>query len=111
MSTLELDDVDAARRRSLQLANHARQERARLRHELHAGRLQLVDALEHPHAGGVTVYTLLCWLPRVGESTATRWLRELQLRENKPVGTLTARQRQTITAHVAAVRPDLERHP
>ena len=81
---------------ALQRANEVRDERARLKRDLKAGRKTLAQALEDPCVAKMEVVDLLKCLPRWGRHHAMRALAPEYISPNRLVGTLTERQRKAL---------------
>jgi hypothetical protein len=81
--------------RALGLANEVRRERGRLKRQLAAGSVDIVDVLADPPpcAETATVRQLLLALPNVGPATASRLLTRCQIAGRKTVAGLSDRQR------------------
>ena len=87
------------RLRSLQQANQVRAERARLKKELAAGEIGLVQILAQPPAcvRTATVRDLLMVLPKIGSVKAGRILARCGIAPSKTLAGLTERQRRELT--------------
>ena len=81
--------------RALGRANEVRRRRARLKRELAAGTLRIVDVLANPpvYAETATVRQLLLALPQFGPVKARRLLAHCQIADGKTVAGLSDRQR------------------
>lgn len=81
--------------RELAHANRVRRARSDLRHRLERGETQAAEVLADvpPEAKTLPVLDLLCYQPRWGRTRALRVLDEVPVRENKPLGDMTCRQR------------------
>jgi hypothetical protein len=80
---------------ALSRANEIRRRRARLKQELAAGTLRIVDVLADPpvYAETAKVRQLLVQLPHVGPVKANRLLLHCRIADGKTVAGLSARQR------------------
>jgi transposase len=89
------------RLRALQQANQVRSERARLKRELAAGEIGLVQILAQPPACLRTarVRDLLVALPKIGSVKAGRILARCGIAPSKTLAGLTDRQRAELTNH------------
>jgi hypothetical protein len=81
---------------ALEHANTIRLARSHARHELAAGRLELIDVLEASCAATAPIFDVLRWQRRVGRIRAKTALNRLRISESRPCGTLTARERSAI---------------
>lgn len=83
------------RRQALAKANEVRSARARLKHELGAGRIGLACVLGDPPACAQTakLRDLLMAVPKIGPVRITRALNRCQITEGKTLAELTNRQR------------------
>jgi S13-like H2TH domain len=81
--------------RALAKANEIRVERAQLKREVAAGRIQLARLLAHPPACAQTakVRELLLAVPRIGPARADRLLAHCRIAHAKTIGGLSDRQR------------------
>ncbi len=84
------------RRRALEKAAIARQERAELRRRIKSGELSFADVLAdsaNPIVARMKVVTLLESLPGFGKAKALKIMSELEISESRRVQGLGARQR------------------
>jgi len=83
------------RLRALAKANEVRSERAQLKRELAAGRIQLARVLDDPPAcaENAMLRDLLLALPKVGPSRVNRALSRCQITDTKTIAGLSDRQR------------------
>jgi len=83
------------RLRALAKANEVRSERAQLKRELAAGRIQLACLLNDPPAcaENAMLRDLLLALPKVGPSRVNRALSRCQIADTKTIAGLSDRQR------------------
>ena len=98
--------------RALEHANRVRLARARMKRRIAAGELSVPEViLSSPwEAQSMRISELLMSQRRWGSARCRRVLRSLNVPENKPVGTLTDRQRLALAAILTAKRaPDAER--
>lgn len=87
-------------------ANKVFRDRARLKADLKSGAVSPVDVLACPPPclHPVWVFDFLCWSRRPGRQRgvardlAADWLWKLEISESRPVGELTARQRDELIA-------------
>lgn len=94
----EIADAGQQHLQALERANRVRLARADLKRRIAAGELSAADVvLSCPwHAHGMPVSTLLTSQKRWGRERCRRMLVSIGVAENKPVGTLTERQRQAL---------------
>ena len=99
----EIADAGNQHLRALEHANRVRLGRADLKRRIASGELSAADVVISPpwHAYSMTVSSLLTSQKRWGRARCHRMLMSIGVAENKPVGTLTERQR---TALAAALR-------
>jgi hypothetical protein len=98
--------------RALEHANRVRLARARMKRRIASGELPVAEViLSSPwEAQSMKISELLMSQRRWGSTRCRRVLRSLNVPENKPVGTLTDRQRLALSAMLTAKRaPDAER--
>jgi hypothetical protein len=90
--------------RALEYANRVRLARARMKRKIAAGELAASEVvLSCPwQAHSMTISDLLMSQKRWGRTRCRRLLLSLSVPENKPVGTLTERQRLALAAVLAA---------
>ena len=90
--------------RALGLANEVRRERGRLKRQLAAGSVSIVDVLADPPACVETapVRQLLLALPHVGPARASRLLTRCQIAGRKTVAELSDRQRAALIETLSA---------
>jgi hypothetical protein len=88
--------LDALRR-----ANEIRARRSRLKKDLAAGRVQIVDILTRPPAYADTerVSALLLAVPRYGNSRVSRLLAKTRISDSKRLAGLSDRQRAELINH------------
>jgi hypothetical protein len=86
--------------RALQRANQVRLARAELKRRIATGELEVTDVLlDFPwEAEGMAVGDLLVSQHRWGHTRCRRFLAQLPMSEQKTIGSLTDRQRQTLVA-------------
>jgi hypothetical protein len=104
MTDVVVSSRHGQRMAALAEANRVRESRAAVKRDLKAGRVSLVDALEHPDCGSALVIDLLLALPRVGRTIANRAMARARVSTVKTVGGMTERQR-------AALLVELTRWP
>jgi hypothetical protein len=102
--------------RALEYANRVRLARARMKRKIAAGELPAAEVvLSCPwQAHSMSISDLLMSQKRWGRTRCRRLLVSLSVPENKPVGTLTERQRLALAAVLAAKNapsPSGEIHP
>jgi hypothetical protein len=93
-------DAEAQRLSALRLANDVRRRRAVLKRRVAAGELAVRDVILAPpaEASTMTVGELLRSQPRGGRVRCTALLRQVPLSEEKPIGSMTVRQRRAVAA-------------
>lgn len=107
MSTLTIPSrtIDQ-RREALAIANEVRFARARLKRDIAAGRVLVADVLADPPAlvASMPSIELLRAVPHVGRCKAGSWLKRGGVTDpSRPVGRLTARQREELAAVASRV--------
>lgn len=80
-------------------ANRVRQERARLKRNIEAGRVSIADLVLHPppFMGKARIGEFLLAVPKVGRAKAARILRSQGYGDSKTFGALTERQRNELS--------------
>lgn len=108
-----LDPCREQRSRALENANRVRQARAETKREIAAGELDVTDVLlSCPwQVQSMEISDLLMSQKRWGRARCRRLLQAIRVPENKPIGTLTERQRLALTAMLSAGGPVLEAAP
>jgi hypothetical protein len=89
---------------SLQRANEVRLARVAQRRDVKAGEVEVTELLDDPPSliYSLKVIDLLMWEPGIGESRARDILAASgEIRETKPVGELTERQRRVLCQQIA----------
>jgi hypothetical protein len=91
----------AQRLEALQKANTIRVERSRLKKDLAAGRVRIVEVLAHPPDFAETerVSVLLLAVPKYGNARVARLLAKHRISESKRLAGLSERQRQALIEH------------
>jgi hypothetical protein len=94
--------------RALEYANRVRLARARMKRKIAAGELSACEVvLSCPwQAHSMSISDLLMSQKRWGRTRCRRLLMSLNVPENKPVGTLTERQRLALAAVLSAKRSE-----
>jgi hypothetical protein len=89
---------------ALRKANEIRVDRSRLKKDLAAGRLRIVDVLSAPpaYASGLKLREVLRALPQHGPWRVGRLLAQCRISESKTVGGLSDRQRAALIEHFRA---------
>jgi hypothetical protein len=97
--------------RALERANKVRLARADLKRRVATGETSVAEVvLECPwEAQSMTVADLLMSQRRWGISRCRKFLAQVPMSETKTVGTMTDRQRRTLSAMLSAVRPAPQR--
>jgi hypothetical protein len=92
--------------RALERANQVRLARAALKRAVASGKISVAElVLESPwEVESMTISELLRSQSRWGRTRARKFLSRLGLSENKPVGSLTQRQRRLLSADLDAKR-------
>jgi hypothetical protein len=92
---------------ALQRANEVRLARAELKRRVATGEVAVAQViLECPwEAQSMAVADLLMSQRRWGQTRCRKFLAQLQISEKKTIGSMTERQRRTLTAMLSAVRP------
>lgn len=98
------------RLRALEQANRVRLARADLKRRIEAGQVSVADVILHCpwEAESMTVGDLLMSQRRWGDARVRRLLRPTTVAENKPLSSLTYRQRTLLTALLTARTGDDE---
>ena len=93
--------------RALELANRVRLARAALKRQIAEGELSVVDIVLDPpwQAQRMPISTLLQSQKRWGHTRCRRMLMSIGVSENKPVGTLTERQRMALAKAMSGNAP------
>ncbi len=89
---------------ALNRANEIRMERARLKRELKAGRLQIKSLLLDPpeYLQTAKVFDLLLAVPKYGRVKANRVLQQCRISPSKTIGGLSERQRAELVSLLRA---------
>lgn len=90
---------EADRKKALEKAAKARQERAELRQKIKAGKMSFADVMkksDDPIVARMKVATLLESLPGYGKAKAAKIMEELEISESRRVQGLGARQREML---------------
>jgi hypothetical protein len=110
MSEITPPDARSQPARALQRANHVRSERSQLKTRIAHGELPAAEVILTcpPEIRSMPIAQLLASQRGWGEVKSRLLLLEAAVREDKPVGSLTERQRRTVaslltTSHVARV--------
>ena len=90
--------------RALRQANHVRLARAALKRRIAEGeaRVDEILAAPPPEARGMAICDLLCSQRRWGRTRCRKLLVPLAIPENKPIGSMTSRQRGSVIARLRA---------
>lgn len=89
-------NTSAQRQAALEKANRIRTHRAQLKQEVRSGRLDVAALLDDPGCATMKTIDLLILVPRVGRVRAGHALRRAGISPSRPLGQLTARQRQEL---------------
>lgn len=95
-------DAEQQRMDALATATEIRRERARMKREIKAGRLRIVNVIMDPpwYAESMYVMHLLMAMPKFGRSRAKLRMDRAELPLTKTVGSLTDRQRRVLVEAV-----------
>lgn len=87
---------------ALERANEVRLARARLKRAVAAGKKSAVEIVVNCpwEANSMPISELLAAQRRWGKTRSRKFLRSMGLAENKPIGTLTVRQRQLVAGEL-----------
>lgn len=85
---------------ALELANEIRSHRARLKREMRAGRIGVVDLLDDPLCETMKLWDALVAQPKIGRVKANRVLQRLTISPSKTLGGLSPRQRRQLLEHL-----------
>jgi hypothetical protein len=88
--------------KALNRATSIRLARAAVKRRVRAKSATLAEVLELDCVQSARIYDVVCWLPRVGESTATQRLSQLGINPYRAVSGLTERQRGILVAAFGA---------
>lgn len=90
------------RQSALDRAMQVRRERAQLRQDLKAGRVDPLQVIDQEQYGAVRVTWFLQSLPGIGAARAATMMTELQIADSRRLGGLSDRQRAGLSSRLGA---------